>query len=234
VREAVTYVVSDLVDKVVQQSQPPANERRVQMYDFFSKRLADKSWKSNKRFPKAGSNKELDQLISRLKFKRRTDASALWQDYKSSKGIIGQIKISTSKEDLLKEFKMRSAKSSIVANAIHLTHRYFHAEFSFSGESFKRELFDYIWNDNATCIGELIDSRVDHLNNSLACTLHNLTITIINKRMLSFVNKAQDEAELFAAKCVAVVKNSQEHHELLLGWFLWLDKNRPTKLDDCY
>jgi hypothetical protein len=98
VREAVTYVVCDLVDKVVQQIEPPTNERRIQMYDFFKERLADKSWKTNQRFPKAGSNEELDQLIQRLKFKRRTDASALWRDYKSSNGIIGQIKISTSKE----------------------------------------------------------------------------------------------------------------------------------------
>jgi hypothetical protein len=81
VRKAVTYVVCDLVDKVIQQSQPPANERCIQMYDLFPKQLADKYWKSNKQFPKAGSNEELDQLITRLKLKRRT---MLWQDYKSS------------------------------------------------------------------------------------------------------------------------------------------------------
>jgi hypothetical protein len=224
VREAVTYVVCDLVDKVVQRSQPTAEERRIQIYDFFTKRLADKSWKSNQRFPKAGSNKELDQLITRLKFKRRTDASALWRDYKSSKGIIGQIKISTSKEDLLKDFKMRSAKSSIVEDSISSTHRYFHADFHFSGESFKRQLYDNIWNHNATCLGELINSRVDDLNNSLACTMHKLTNLRVNKTMLGFVNQQQDEAELFAEKCVAVASKSSNHYELLMGWFLWLDK----------
>jgi hypothetical protein len=88
VREAVTYVVAGMVDKVIEQVHPPSNERRILMFDFFAKRLADKSWKQNKRFPKAGSNKELDRLILRLKFKRRTDASALWRDYKSSNGIV--------------------------------------------------------------------------------------------------------------------------------------------------
>jgi hypothetical protein len=116
VREAVTYVVCDLVDKVVQQIQPPTNERRIQMYAFFAKQLADKSWKPNQRLPKAGSNEKLDQLILRLKFKRRAEISALWREYKRSNGIIGQIKISTSKEALLKDFKMRSARSSIVGN----------------------------------------------------------------------------------------------------------------------
>jgi hypothetical protein len=224
VREAVTYVVCDLVDKVVQQIEPPTNERRIQMYDFFKERLADKSWKTNQRFPKAGSNEELDQLIQRLKFKRRTDASALWRDYKSSNGIIGQIKISTSKEALLNDFKMRSARSSIVENSISSTHQYFHAEFDFSGDSFKRLLYDAIWNDNAAQLGEFVYSRVDDLNHSLACTMHNLTKTTLNKRMLSFVNKEQDGAICFAEKCVIVAKKSEDHNDLLKGWFLWLDE----------
>ncbi len=46
--EAVTYVVCDLVDKVVKKIQPPNNERRIQLFDFFAKRLADESWKTNK------------------------------------------------------------------------------------------------------------------------------------------------------------------------------------------
>ncbi len=37
VREAVTYVVCDLVDKAVQKIQPHTNDRRIQMYDFFKK-----------------------------------------------------------------------------------------------------------------------------------------------------------------------------------------------------
>jgi hypothetical protein len=78
VREAVTYKVCNFVDKAVQQIQAPSNDSRIQLYDFFKKQLADKSWKTNQRFPKAGLNEELDQLILRLKFKRSADLSALW------------------------------------------------------------------------------------------------------------------------------------------------------------
>jgi hypothetical protein len=40
----------------------------------------------------------------------------------------------------------------------------------------------------------------------------------VDKTMLSFVNKEQDRAKLFTAKCVAVVaKKSKEHHELFWG-----------------
>ena len=120
---------------------------------------------------------------------------------------------------------MRSVKSSIVANAITSTHQYFHADFIVSGESFKRQLYDNIWNDNGTALGELINLRVDALNDSLACTMHNLTKITVNKTMLIFVNKEQDRAKLFAAKCVAVSRKSKNHHKLLTGWFLWLDKH---------
>jgi hypothetical protein len=224
VREAVTYVVCDLVDKVVEKIQPPNNERRIQMFDFFARRLADKSWKTNKRFPKVGSNKELDQLILRLKFKRRTDASALWRDYKSSNGIVAQIKISTSKKALLNDFKLRSARSLIVENSTRTTHQYFHADFDFFGDSSKSRLYDKIWNDNNTRFGELILSRVDDLNNSLACTMHNLTKNVLNKRMLSLVNSEQTGAILFAEKCVVAANESKDRHDLLMRWFLWLDK----------
>jgi hypothetical protein len=54
--------------------------------------------------------------------------------------------------------------------------------------------------------------------------MHNLTRATANERMLSFVNKEQDGAILFAAdKYVAVPRNSEDYHELLRGWFLWLD-----------
>jgi hypothetical protein len=59
--------------------------------------------KTNQEFPKVGFR--TDQLVLWLKFKRRTDASALG-DYKRSKGIMARIRISTSKEALLKDFKM--------------------------------------------------------------------------------------------------------------------------------
>jgi hypothetical protein len=42
VREAVTYGVCDLVDKVIQKMQLPTTDRRIQMYSFFKKRLCDK------------------------------------------------------------------------------------------------------------------------------------------------------------------------------------------------
>jgi hypothetical protein len=54
--------------------------------------------------------------------------------------------------------------------------------------------------------------------------MHNLTRATANERMLSFVNKEQDGAILFVAdKYVAVPRNSEDYHELLRGWFLWLD-----------
>jgi hypothetical protein len=43
IREAVTYVVCDLVDKVVQKMQHHTNDSRIQMYNFFKEGLADKS-----------------------------------------------------------------------------------------------------------------------------------------------------------------------------------------------
>ena len=71
VREAVTYVVSTLVYKVMEWVLLSTNKRRFEMFDYFAKQLADRLWKANKGFPEAGSNKELDQLIQRLiKFKR--------------------------------------------------------------------------------------------------------------------------------------------------------------------
>ena len=54
--------------------------------------------------------------------------------------------------------------------------------------------------------------------------MHNLTKNVLNKRMLSLVNSEQTGAILFAEKCVVAANESKDHHDLLMRWFLWLDK----------
>ena len=47
----------EAVDEIIEQIQP-----HTEVLDFFATRLANATWKANEQFPKAGSNKELDQL----------------------------------------------------------------------------------------------------------------------------------------------------------------------------
>jgi hypothetical protein len=129
VREVVAYTLFGLVDKVVRRIEPPAKEKRVKMYSFFTKRLAgDPPWRTTQRLPKVGTDKELDELVKMLKFKKRTHVSTLWREYKKSKGILGQLKISTSVDDLVVAFKNITGQSNIAAKAESSSHKYWHAQ----------------------------------------------------------------------------------------------------------
>jgi hypothetical protein len=99
--------------------------KRVQMYGFFAKRFSgNPPWSSMKRLPKVGTDKELDGLVEKLKFRKRTQVSTLLREYKKSKGILAQLKISTSVDDLVVDFKNRTAQSNVAARAIRSSHKY--------------------------------------------------------------------------------------------------------------
>jgi hypothetical protein len=149
--------------------------------------------------------------------------NTLWREYKKSKGILGQLKISTSVDDLVVDFKNRTAQSNIAAKAESSSHKYWHAHYAFNGDSGKKELYDKVWGSKATCLGGIINSRVDDLNDSLADIMHNMAQSSANKRMLENENDEQKEAELFAEKCIKIVNCAKEDHHVLKYWFVWLD-----------
>jgi hypothetical protein len=77
------------LNKLAEQIDP---SKRVQMYGFFAKRFSgNPPWSSTKRLPKIGTDKELDALVTRLKFQKRTQVSTLLREYKKSKGILAQL-----------------------------------------------------------------------------------------------------------------------------------------------
>jgi hypothetical protein len=195
--------------------------KRVQMYGFFAKRFSgDPPWSSMKRLPKIGTYKELDGLVATLKFRKRTQVSTLLQEYKKSKGILAQLKISTSVDDLVVDFKNRTAQSNVAARAICSTHKYWREHHDEDIDLL--ELYNNVWITNATRLTEMVDSRVDDLNDSLAEIMQNMTQCIVNKKMLENEKAGQDEAVLFAKRCSVAADCAVEHHQLLDYWFLWL------------
>jgi hypothetical protein len=119
------------------------------MYGFFAKRFSgNPPWSSTKRLPKIGTDKELDGLVTRLKFNKRTQVSTLLREYKKSKGILAQLKISTSVDDLVVDFQNRTAQSNVTARAICSTHKYWREHHH--GDMELLEIYNNVWITKAT------------------------------------------------------------------------------------
>jgi hypothetical protein len=222
------------LNELAQQIDPPAKEKRVQMYGFFKKRFSgDPPWSSMKRLPQVGMDKELDELVKKLRFVKRTQVSTLLREYKKSKGIMAQLKISTSIDDLLVDFKNRTVKSNVAAKAISSTHKYWCEHHGYHGDIKKLELYNNVWSTKATCLVKMVNSRGDDLTDSLAEIMDNMTQPTVNKRMLENENAGQNQAVLFARRCTVVADCSGEHGEGLDYWFLWLATKIQKKNDIC-
>jgi hypothetical protein len=121
------------------------------------------------------------------------------------------------------DFKNRTAQSNIAAKAESSLHKHWHEHCAFHGDSGEKELCDKVWDSKATCLCDIVNSRVDGLNDSLADVMHNVTQSAANKRMLENENAEQKEAELFAEKCVKIANCAPENHHVLKHWFVWLN-----------
>jgi hypothetical protein len=129
----VSEVLEELIDKALYGGR--TEKIRDVLFEFFSRQIKEKKWALNKRMPRELRQVEFDELIAKLKIKRRY-ASSIWRQYQDNRGVKSTIKITETEDDLRKRFSDITNQSNINQQAIERTKK----QFDFDNDEARQEI----------------------------------------------------------------------------------------------